>query len=60
MSDLNLLLSILDMSDKITYYTEDVELSLGDGTCVDTTCVHINGYGREFRVYFDYYDESII
>jgi hypothetical protein len=53
-------LSLLDMSDKITYYTEDVELSLGDGTCMDTTCVHINGFGREFSVYFDYYDESII
>ena len=60
MTDLNMFLSLLDMSSNITYDMEEVELSLGDGTCVDTTCVNINGYGREFRVYFDYYDESII
>ena len=39
MSDLNMFLSLLDMSSNITYDTEEVELSLGDGTCVDTTCV---------------------
>ena len=60
MTDLNMFLSLLDMSDKITYYTEDVELSLGDGTCMDTTCVYVHGFGRDFRVYFDNYNESII
>ena len=60
MTDLNLFLSLLDMSSNITYDTEDVCLSLGDGTCVDTTCVYVHGFGRDFRVYFDYYNESII
>lgn len=60
MSDLNMFLSILDMSSNITYDMEEVELTLEDGTCVDTTCVYVHGYGRDFRVYFDSYNESII
>lgn len=60
MTDLNMFLSLLDMSSNITYDMEDVELTLEDGTCVDTTCVDIHGFGRNFRVYFDNYNESII
>lgn len=53
-------LSLLDMSSNITYDMEEVELTLEDGTCMDTTCVYVHGYGRDFRVYFDNYTESII
>ena len=60
MTDLNMFLSLLDMSSNITYDTEEGCLSLCDDTCVDTICVYINGLGREFRVYFDKYNESII
>ena len=60
MNDLNMFLSLLDMSSNITYDMEEVELTLEDGTCVDTTCVYVHGFGRDFRVYFDNYNESII
>ena len=60
MNDLNMFLSLLDMSSNITYDMEEVELTLEDGTCVDTTCVYVHGYGRDFHVYFDNYNESII
>jgi hypothetical protein len=60
MTDLNMFLSLLDMSSNITYDMEEVELTLEDDTCVDTTCVYVHGYGRDFRVYFDNYNESII
>ena len=55
MSDLNMFLSLLDMSSNITYDMEEVELTLEDGTCV-----YVHGYGRDFRVYFDNYNETII
>lgn len=60
MTDLDMFISLLSMSSNITYNTEEVELSLGDGTCIDTICVYVHGFGREFCVYFDYYNENII
>ena len=60
MTDLNMFLSLLDMSSNITYDMEEVELTLEDGIRVDTTCVYVHGFGRDFHVYFDYYNESII
>lgn len=65
MTDLNMFLSLLDMSSNITYDMEEVELTLEDGTrvdttCVDTTCVYVHGFGRTFRMYFDNYNETII
>lgn len=60
MSDLNMFLSLLDMSSNITYDMEEVELTLEDGIRVDTTCVYVHGFGRTFRVYFDNYNETII